>query len=148
MKTGDSIFFDTVVSNDHNEASPPIIVAMNIINLDKEGDVVDPEDWSPERTQYIEQLAPGESGKLSWRVNAILDGDYIVYMVAMPEPASQETTSQAVASSGIHLTVTPYTRLNPGGVLPYTFGVPLIVGTCLLVVYKRRRKEIDSGETK
>lgn len=148
VKTGDSIFFDTVVSNDHNEASPPIIVAMNIINLDKEGDVVDPEDWSPERTQYIEQLAPGESGKLSWRVNAILDGDYIVYMVAMPEPASQGTTSQAVASSGIHLTVTPYTRLNPGGVLPYTFGVPLIVGACLLVVYKRRRKEIDRGETK
>ncbi len=144
-KTGDSIFFDTVVTNHTAAASPPVIVAMNIINLDKEGDVVDPEDWSPERTQYIAQLAPGESHTLSWRVNAILDGDYTVYMVAMPEPASQETTSQAVASSGIHLTVMPFTKLNPGGVLPYTIGWPLVLGLGLLYLQRQRRKGIDVG---
>ena len=54
---------------------------MNIINLDAAGDVVDPEDWSPQRTQYMESLAAGKSVTLSWRVNAILDGDYLVYMV-------------------------------------------------------------------
>jgi hypothetical protein len=145
VKTTDSIFFDTVVTNNDAEASPPVIVAMNIINLDKEGDVVDPEDWSPQRTQYIDQLAPGQSSTLSWRVNAILDGDYIVYMVAMPEPASQETTSQAVASSGIHLTVMPFTALNPRGVLTYSLGVPLLVGMGLGFVYWRRRKAIDMG---
>ena len=144
-KTTDSIFFDTVVANDGAEASPPIIVAMNIINLDKEGDVVDPEDWSPQRTQYIEQLSPGESSTLSWRVNAILDGDYIVYMVAMPEPAGQETTSHAVASPGIHLTVTPFTMLNPSGVLPYTIGGPLLIGMGLAYIYRRRRQGIDAG---
>jgi hypothetical protein len=145
VKTGDSIFFDTTVTNEDGAASPPVIVAMNIINLDKEGDVVDPEDWSPERAQYITQLAPGESGTLSWRVNAILDGDYIVYMVAMPEPASQETTSQAVASSGIHLTVLPFTKLNPGGVLPYTIGWPFVLGMGLLYLQRRRRQGIDVG---
>lgn len=145
VKTGDSVFFDTVISNHDTQPSPPVIVAMNIINLDKEGDVVDPEDWSPERTQYIAQLAPGESGTLSWRVNAILDGDYIVYMVAMPEPASQETTSQAVASSGIHLTVMPFTKLNPGGILPYTLGAPFILGMGLLFLQRMRRKGIDVG---
>ena len=35
------------------------------------------------------------------------------------DKSGPETTSQLVASSGIHLTVTPYTKLNPGGVLPY-----------------------------
>ena len=145
MKTGDSIFFDTVVSNYDSEISPPVIVAMNIINLDKEGDVVDPEDWSPERTQYIAELAPGGSSTLSWRVNAILDGDYIVYMVAMPEPASQETSSQAVASSGIHLTVHPFTSLNPSGVLPYSIGGPLVLGTGLLILQRSRRKAIAAG---
>lgn len=145
IKTGDSIFFDTVVTNHDTAASPPVIVAMNIINLDKEGDVVDPEDWSPERTQYIAQLAPGESGTLSWRVNAILDGDYIVYMVAMPEPAGQDSTSQAVASWGIHLTVLPFTKLNPSGILPYTLGTPLILGLGLLYLQRLRRKGIDVG---
>jgi ABC-type multidrug transport system permease subunit len=145
VKTGDSIFFNTVVANNHTEASPSVIVAMNIINLDKEGDVVDPEDWSPERTQYIAQLGPGQSTTLSWRINAILDGDYIVYMVAMPEPESQESTSQAVASSGIHLTVTPFTKLNPGGVLPYAIGGPLVVGLGLFLIYRIRRQQIDVG---
>jgi ABC-2 type transport system permease protein len=145
LKTTDSIFFDTVVTNNGAEASPPIIVAMNIINLDKEGDVVDPEDWSPQRTQYIDQLPPGESIPLTWRVNAILDGDYIIYMVAMPQPAGPELTSQAVASQGIHLTVAAYTRLNPGGVLPYALGGPIVLGLTLFLVSRRRNQEIDAG---
>lgn len=145
LKTTDSIYFDTVVTNNGTEASTPIIVAMNIINLDKEGDVVDPEDWSPQRTQYIDQLAPGESVPLPWRVNAILDGDYIVYMVAMPQPAGPESTSQAVASKGIHLTVAAFTRLNPGGVLPYAVAGPVILSLALMVVTQRRNRQIDIG---
>ena len=143
VNMGDAIFFDTMVTNPLVEASPPTIVAMNIINLDKEGDVVDPEDWSPERTQYVDQLAPGDSATLSWRVNAILDGDYIVYMVAMPEPAGREATSQAVASSGVHLTVMPFTRLNPRGIVPLVIGTPIVlgVGTFLTLVLRRRQTE-------
>jgi hypothetical protein len=145
LKTTDSIFFDTAVINHGTEPSPPVIVAMNIINLDKEGDVVDPEDWSPQRTQYIEQIAPGESVTLPWRVNAILDGDYIVYMVAMPQPAGLDVTSQAVASKGIHLTVAAYTRLNPGGVLPYALAGPIVLSLALGVVTRFRNQEIDAG---
>jgi len=148
VKMGDPIFFDTVVTNARAENSPPTIVAMNIINLDKEGDVVDPEDWSPERTQYIDQLEPGESATLSWRVNAILDGDYIVYMVAMPEPAGQEATSQAVASSGLHLTVAPFTRLNPRGIIPLALGVPIAIGLGILLIFVLRRRGIDTGGSK
>jgi len=145
LKTTDSIYFDTVVTNNGTEASTPIIVAMNIINLDKEGDVVDPEDWSPQRTQYIDQLAPGESVPLSWRVNAILDGDYIVYMVALPQPTGPESTSHAVAGKGVHLTVAAFTRLNPGGVLPYAVAGPVILSLALMVVSQRRNRQIDVG---
>ena len=118
---------------------------MNIINLDAAGDVVDPEDWSPQRTQYIESLAAGKSVTLSWRVNAILDGDYLVYMVLLPEPSGEKATSQPTASSAIHLTVTPFTKLNPGGVLPFAIGGPavLILGMSLLNRYRRR--QIDTG---
>jgi ABC-2 type transport system permease protein len=145
VRAGLPLLFNTVVSNSGREPSRPVIVAMNIINLNKQGEVVDPEDWSPQRTQYVEPLAPGQSTTLSWRVNAILDGDFMVYMVAIPSPGSADATSQPVASSGIHLTVTPYTKLNPGGVLPYAIGGPLLLGLVISIVYRRRRRQIDLG---
>ena len=145
VSTGDAVFFDTVVRNPHAEATAPMVVAMNIINLDQEGDVVDPEDWSPERTQYVERLDPGDAVTLSWRVNAILDGDYIVYMVVMPEPAGRDATSQAVASAGVHLTVMPFTRLNPRGVVPLVIGTPLVLGMGTFLVLMIRRRDTEGG---
>ena len=145
VKTGDKVEFNTVVTNNNSQASPALIVAMNIINLDAAGDVVDPEDWSPQRTQYMQSLAPGESVNQGWIVNTILEGDYMVYMVLVPEPAAAETTSHPVASSGIHLTVAPFTRLNPGGVLPFAIGGPILLLAITYFVYRRRRQQIDLG---
>jgi len=145
VKTGDKVEFNTVVTNNSSQASPALIVAMNIINLDAAGDVVDPEDWSPQRTQYMQSLAPGESLNQGWIVNTILEGDYMVYMVLVPEPAAAETTSHPVASSGIHLTVAPFTRLNPGGVLPFAIGGPILLLAITYFVYRRRRQQIDLG---
>jgi hypothetical protein len=145
LRAGTPLLFGTTLTNPAGQASPPVIMAMNIINLSKTGDVVDPEDWSPRRTQYVEPLGPGQSVTLDWRVNAILDGDFMIYMVAIPAPAGQDATSHPVASSGIHLTVTPYTKLNPGGVLPYAIGGPLVLGLLIFVVYRQRRRQIDMG---
>jgi ABC-2 type transport system permease protein len=145
VKTGDKVEYNTVVTNNSAEASPPLIVAMNVINLDAQGEVVDPEDWSPQRTQYTESLAAGQSTSHHWIINTILDGDYMVYMVLIPEPDSQEATSQPIASTGIHLTVTPFTRLNPGGVLPYAIGIPAVVLVGIIVIYRLRRRDIDMG---
>jgi ABC-type transport system involved in cytochrome c biogenesis permease component len=145
VKTGDSVEFNTVVTNTAAETSPPLIVAMNVINLDATGDVVDPEDWSPQRTQYIDSLGSGESANQSWIINTILEGDFMVYMVLIPEPESAEATSHPVASSGIHLTVDPFTRLNPGGVLPFAIGGPILLLVITYFVYRRRRQQIDMG---
>jgi hypothetical protein len=145
VKTSDKVEYNTVVTNNGTEASSPLIVAMNVINLDAKGEVVDPEDWSPQRTQYLESLAPGESATLHWIINTILDGNYMVYMVLIPRPDTQEATSQPLATSGIHLTVTPFTRLNPGGVLPYAIGVPVLVLVSTIVLYRLRRRDIDDS---
>jgi hypothetical protein len=145
VRAGTPVEFKTVVANPGAEPSRPIIVAMNIINLDKQGEVVDPEDWSPQRTQYVEPLTPGQTATLSWRINAILDGDFMVYIVAIPAPSGREETSQPVASSGIHLTVTPYTKLNPGGVLPYAIGGPALVAVGIFILYRIRRRQTDAG---
>ena len=145
VKAGDAVLYNTTVTNKGTQNSVPLSVAMNIINLDAAGDVVDPEDWSPQRTQYIESLAAGKSVSLSWRVNAILDGDYLIYMTLIPEPAGEKATSQPQASSAIHLTVTPFTKLNPGGVLPYAIGGPVVLILGMTLLNRYRRRQIDTG---
>jgi hypothetical protein len=139
--------YNTLVTNNGAEASPPLIVAMNVINLDAKGDTVDPEDWAPKRTQYMETLGPGETASLHWIINTILEGNYMVYMVLIPEPENSDSTSQAVATSGIHLTVQPFTRLNPGGVLPYVIGAPLLVLIIIYFVNRSRNKNVDIGRS-
>jgi hypothetical protein len=145
VRAGESVFYETTVTNHRSQPSAPLILAMNIINLDASGDIVDPEDWSPQRTQYQGGLAPGASASHSWRVNAILEGDFMIYTVAIPQPSGQDATTHPAASPGIHLTVTPFTRLNPGGVLPFAIGGPVVVLLGLLYVYRRRRRDIDDG---
>jgi ABC-type multidrug transport system permease subunit len=145
VKVGDKVEFDTIISNSGLKASPSLIIAMNIINLDAIGEIVDPEDWSPERTQYIDSLAPGSSADLGWIIHPIQEGNFMVYMVLIPEPSSAETATHPVASSGIHLTVTPFTRLKPKGVLPFAIGEPLFLLAITSFVYRRRRQQIDMG---
>ena len=147
VKTGDTILFDTTVTNTGAQASPPVIVAMNIINLSKTGDVVDPEDWAPQRTQYIDSLAANQSATLSWEVNAVLDGNFMVYVVAIPQPQSAETSSQVVASPGMHLSVMKFASLNPSGVIPYVIGVPIVLVAAIFLLFRLRRRQIDTGGT-
>lgn len=146
-KNGDKVEFHTTVTNNGAETSPDLIVAMNIINLDSSGDVVDPEDWSPERTQYVEALAPGASHQQSWILNTILEGDYMVYVVLIPTPDGENETSQPVTSQGIHVTVNSFTRLNPGGILPFAIGIPVVLVLVLAGVLWMRRRGIDSGNS-
>jgi hypothetical protein len=146
-KTGDEVIFDTIVTNTSAQSSPPVILAMNIINLSKTGDVVDPEDWSPQRTKYIDSLGANQSTTLSWTVNAILDGDFMVYVVAIPHPQNAGTSSQVAASPGLHLTVAKFATLNPSGVLPFVIGVPIIVVLAIFLLFRLRRRQVDAGGT-
>jgi ABC-type transport system involved in cytochrome c biogenesis permease component len=146
VKTGDTLRFNTQITNMRSEEAPPLIIAMNIINLDAQGDTVDPEDWSPQRTQYLETLQSGQSASQEWIINTILDGEFMVYMVLIPTPESQDTTSKPVASSGIHLTVTPFTRINPGGVMPIVLGMPILLGLITFGVNRMRQRQVDQGD--
>jgi hypothetical protein len=95
----------------------------------------------------VDALAPGETAEQTWEVDAILKGDYMVYLTAIPVPASADATSQPVSSPGIHLTVKEFTRTNPGGVVPVALGIPagLSVGTVLIRGFWRRERSRAGG---
>ena len=146
VKTGDEFTFDTLLENNGPVDSPPIVMAMNIIKMSSTGDVVDPEDWSPERTQYVNSVAAGDAVRQSWTIEAILKGDYMVYLVAIPQPADEGSTSHPVASSGLHLTVGAFSNLNPQGVLPVVIAVPIGVTLLLLLLIRFRLRRLGRDE--
>ena len=51
LKQGDAIEYKSILTNTASEDSPPLCIAMNLVNLNAAGDIVDPVDWSPQRTQ-------------------------------------------------------------------------------------------------
>jgi len=146
VSAGTHVEFTTVVTNHGTSDSAPLNVAMNIVKTGK-GEPVDPEDWSPERTQRIAKLAPGKSLKQSWVVEAILEGDYMVYMTVIPTPSGPDATTQPVASPGLHLTVTAFTNRNPGGVLPVAVAMPALLGLFALLSRRRMRRRAGGDST-
>lgn len=145
VDSGTPIFFRTLVKNNGTDDSPSLILAMNIINLDAEGDVVDPEDWSPQRTQYLDPLAPGEVAEQDWRLNTILGGDYMLYMVLIPAPNSPETSSWPLTSTGMHVTVNIVVNPNPSGVAPYAIGMPAALLSAIIFINRSRRRNLASA---
>ena len=146
VNAGQSIKFTTVVKNTGSTTSAASNVAMNIIKTG-EGEPVDPEDWSPERTQGVDPLEAGESDAQQWTVNAILKGDYMIYLTVIPEPAGADATTYPVSSPGIHLTVKAFEKSNPGGVLPVAIVTPLAMAAIAMVPWWRRRRQGSAEST-
>ena len=115
---------------------------MNIVKTGK-GEPVDPEDWSPERTQQVDKLAPGESSEQTWTVEAILEGDYLVYLTVLPQPSGPNATSQPVSSPGHPPDGEVVREEQPGGVLPVAIGTPVALMLIAIVPIVRRRRAKD-----
>ena len=112
-----------------------MIAHINIVSVD--GDVyVDPEDWSGERSQYIDTLASGASTTLTWNVRAVTTGELILYVAA----TTREAQTDVVASPPLHATVTATRTINASGVLPIALGVPAVLVVALGVAVRRRRQ--------
>jgi ABC-2 type transport system permease protein len=146
VKMGQVVKFNTVITNNGLKTSASLIAAINIINLEKTGESVDLAEWAPEQAQYIDALKPDESLKLDWIVTTGLQGDYMVYVVLIPQPKSAEVTTHPIASSSLYLTVESSPRLQPRTVLPFALGVPVLLLAITFVVYRRRRQQIDVSD--
>lgn len=70
----------------------------------------------------------------------------MVYVVVIPAPASEDSTSQPVASPGIHVKVNPFARINPGGILPLAIGIPILLVLLLVGLLRLRRRSFDIGK--
>ena len=130
---GQKVRFSSTVRNESGGSVSGLVVHLAILTSD--ADVyVDPEDWSPRRTQYVDELGPGEEATLDWDVQAVTAGPIILY-VAVTDPASG-----TVAVSGpLNMTVGGRREVNAEKVLPLVAGVPAALVALLAVTGIRRR---------
>jgi hypothetical protein len=136
---GDGFGFTSTITNTTGRPLAGLVAHLNIVSLGG-GAYVDPEDWSPRRTQYLAPLGPGASVDLSWGVTAVNGGRLGVYVTVVPSRAPQTAPAGLAVGPPIDLRVAERRTLNSGGVLFVALGVPGLLAVATAGVHARRRR--------
>jgi len=124
--TGDVFTLASEIRNEGPDMTPPLIANLAFVAIDG-STYVDPEDWSSERTLAVAPIASGETETLTWEIKTVMEGDVAAYVVLLPAPPRLEAKGPLAASPALQMHVREHRALNPGGVLPTVFGVPLLL---------------------
>jgi len=126
--------FATTVVNSGPSPATDLVAHLNVLS-DDPGTYVDPEDWSPHRTQYLSPIPPRGARRLIWTVQAVNSGDLTVFVSVLPRHGPG-----TIATSGpLRFTVAERRTLNSGGVLPLVLGIPAALGLVGLGTRRLRR---------
>ena len=134
-KLGGKFAFTSTITNNGTTDARGLIAHLNVLSL-RDGTYVDPEDWSANRTRYLDQIPPGKSLTLTWRMQAVNDGDFGIYVAVLPESGAPVPPATGPT---IHLDVAERKTLNAGGIVPLVLGIPAALGLLALGVRIRRR---------
>lgn len=131
---GEKISFESTIRNTGDAPLDGYVAHLNILSTD-ESVYVDPEDWSPKRTQYLDELSPGASTRLTWNVQAVTSGPLLLF-VSVTSPTADTVTS----SNPLNLTVRGQRIVDAGGVGPLVMWMPAGVLALLGATALRRRR--------
>lgn len=131
---GAKVSFESTVRNTGSVPLDGYVAHLNILSTDP-GVYVDPEDWSPRRTQYLEKLPAGKTATLTWDVRAVTSGPLLLF-VSVTSPTAGTVTSSAPLNLGVH----GQRVVNAGGVLPMALWMPAGVLVLLGATSLRRRR--------
>jgi len=132
---GGKFAFTSTISNTGPTKARGLIAHLNVLSL-QDGTYVDPEDWSANRTRYLDPIALGESTTVTWRMQAVNDGDFGIYVAVLPESGEPVPP---VTGPTIRLDVAERKTLNAGGIVPLVLGIPAALGLMALAIRIRRR---------
>jgi len=131
---GHKFVFRSTITNRGSTAARGQIAHLNVLSLHP-GVYVDPEDWSSQRTRYLDTIPAGGASTVTWRMQAVNDGDFGVYVTVLPNSGSARPPATGPA---IRVAVAERKTLNSGGILPLALAVPGILG--LMVLGRRLRR--------
>lgn len=142
---GATFAIDTTIRNTGRAPLSGLVAHLNVVSLTP-GVYVDPEDWSSERTQYVDPIAPGTSATLTWRVKAVNGGDFAVYVVALPGRSGVAAGQPLAVSPAVAVHATEHRTLDTAGALPVVLLVPgLLAALWLWLTARRERRACARG---
>jgi len=134
-KIGQRFDFRSTIRNDSDEPMEGVVAHLNVLGLDPRI-YVDPEDWSSERTQFVDELAAHESEQLDWEVQAVSPGDLALYVTVTMRQGADDVTS----SKALKVSVAQARKLNAAAAAPLVLGMPAAVVLLLVLATVRRRR--------
>lgn len=135
---GGRFMITTEVTNTGAAPTGEILAHLNVASI--EGTVyVDPEDWSPSRSQQL-SLDPGESRKLSWELQAVNSGHFAAYVVVVPFGSTVAGNEELLISPLVKVTVASRSTLTAQGALPVVISIPLLLGLAAAGVFFAARR--------
>ena len=136
-KLGHKFAFRSTITNEGSTQLSGVIAHLNVLSYDP-GTYVDPEDWSSHRTIYLPTLAPRATRTITWRMQAVNDGTFAVYVAAVPRLGAPGAPATGPA---IRVDVAKRTTLNAQGVVPLAVGIPAALGLLSLGLrFSRKRR--------
>jgi uncharacterized membrane protein len=132
---GQRFGFTSTIRNNSDEPMEGVVAHLNVLGLDPDI-YVDPEDWSSERTQFLDPLPAHESARLTWEVQAVSAGDLAIYVTA----TTQEGADDVTASKALRVSVAQARKLNAAAAAPLVIGMPAGVLLLLVLATVRRRR--------
>jgi len=132
---GNRFEFTSTIRNDGDEPLVGVVAHLNVLGLEP-SIYVDPEDWSSERTQFIDELPAHESEELTWEVQAVSPGDLALYVTA----TSRQKADDVATSKALRVSVAQARKLNAAGSAPLVLGMPALMLVLVAIATLRRRR--------
>jgi hypothetical protein len=132
---GQRFGFTSTIRSNSDEPMEGVVAHLNVLGLDPDI-YVDPEDWSSDRTQFLDPLPAHESARLTWEVQAVSPGDLAIYVTV----TRQEGADDVTASKALRVSVAQARKLNAAAAAPLVIGMPAGVLVLLVLATLRRRR--------
>jgi hypothetical protein len=135
---GDRFTYRLHIGNLAGTSTERLIAHLNVASLTSDV-YVDPEDWSSSRSIVLGPLMPHSRTSVSWSVQAVSAGSFVVYAVVLPA-GPPGRGGPLVVSPATHVTVVARHTLSAAGSLPVAIAVPVVLAVLLVLIRVRLRR--------
>jgi hypothetical protein len=136
---GGKFSFRTTITNNGAAPARGLIAHLNVLDLTG-NTYVDPEDWSTNRTKYLDPIPAGRSTTITFSGQAVNSGSLGLYVAVLDRKG---TPLPPAMTSAIRMDVSARRTLNAGGIAPLAVGLPGLLGLLTLGVSLSRRMRKD-----